>query len=290
MLFTAVSFAALLIFQGVSGSPLAKRLRKPSQTDVFQYALTLEHLENAFYTEALQKFDEKAFENAGFQPIVRKRFQQIADHEKTHVEFITAVLGKKATKPCTYNFPYTDVKSFTALSQMLEGVGVSAYAGAAQFIKDDALLTAAATVLSTEARHASWIASSVNGDTPWSGPLDTPLTLSQVFSLAAAFIESCPKSNPTLPVKQFPSLSISPAKPSPGDEITLSYDTSKGKNVQLAFFAGLSVVSVDIKDGKATLPKDLVGTVYAVVTTDGKKPTDDNIVAGPAILEFPDDS
>ncbi|KII91978.1 hypothetical protein PLICRDRAFT_172141, partial [Plicaturopsis crispa FD-325 SS-3] len=40
------------------------------------------------------------------------------------------------------------------------------------------------------------------------------------------------------------------------------------------------------KDGSVTIPTDLVGTVYAVVSTNNTQATDANIVAGPAILEF----
>lgn len=61
---------------------------------------------------------------------------QIADHEATHVKFLATALGDKATQPCTYKFPYNDPKSFAALSMVLEGVGVSAYLGAAMFITD----------------------------------------------------------------------------------------------------------------------------------------------------------
>ena len=79
--------------------------------------------------------------------------------------------------------PYTDPKSFAALSQTLEGVGTSAYAGAAQYIQDKSYLTVAAVILSTEARHASWVASAVNKHDGWSGPLDVSTAPFTRFSL-----------------------------------------------------------------------------------------------------------
>ncbi|PPQ82457.1 hypothetical protein CVT25_007254 [Psilocybe cyanescens] len=255
---------------------------------VLNFALTLEHLENAFYTGALAKFDQKAFLDAGLPTWARGRFSQVADHEKTHVQFLSTALGDKAVQPCTYNFPYTDPKSFAALSQILEGVGSSAYTGAAQLITNKDYLTVAASILSTEARHASWVASAVNKMGGWSSAFEVPLSLNQVFTLAANFIVSCPSTNPVLPVHAFPALTIQSS--APGQSVSVSAPKATSQPTYVAFFTGLDKIFVKIVDGKVTIPQDLSGQVYAVATNNATVATDDTIVAGPAILMFPRDS
>lgn len=69
--------------------------------------------------------------------------------ESTHVSTLESVLkagGATPTQVCQYDFPYTDVTSFLGLSSILEGVGVSAYLGAASLITSPTYLTAAGTV------------------------------------------------------------------------------------------------------------------------------------------------
>ncbi|KAJ6581852.1 ferritin-like domain-containing protein, partial [Mycena capillaripes] len=265
-----------------------------TDTTVLNFALTLEHLENAFYSGALKKFSEADFQSAGLSSWSRGRFVQVAQHEAAHVAFLSKALGDKATQPCNYSFPYTDLKSFAALSQAIEGVGVSAYTGAAQYITDKGYLTAAASVLSTEARHASWVASAVNKNAGWSGALDVPLDLNQVFTLAAAFITSCPSTNPALPVKAFPTLTVTTTSYSPGKTISLKYTpatpVADGTALYVAFYTGLSVEYAKLENGKVVIPKDLRGQVYAVVTTSDSAISDGNTVAGPAILLLEYDS
>lgn len=73
-----------------------------ADTQILNYALTLEYLEESFYAGALSKFDAAAFEADGFPPWVRERFEQIYSHEQAHVSFLSNALGTSATKPCNY--------------------------------------------------------------------------------------------------------------------------------------------------------------------------------------------
>ncbi|KDQ20804.1 hypothetical protein BOTBODRAFT_183530 [Botryobasidium botryosum FD-172 SS1] len=262
----------------------------PTDIQILNYALTLEHLENAFYSGALAKFDDAAFSKANLN---RALFEQIASHEAAHVKFLTTALGDQATKPCNYSFPYTDPTSFSALSAVLEGVGVSAYLGAAALIQNKDYLTAAGAILTTESRHAAWVSSSENNNLPWSGPFDTPLGLNDVYSLAAPFITSCPSTNPALPVKAFPALNVTGGAGSinPGSTISVTFanaTTAAGSGqLFLAFFSGLSTTFApyDASKNTVTVPAGLAGTVYAVATSvSNGTVTDDNTLAGPIIL------
>ena len=105
--------------------------------DVLNYALTLEHLEHAFYRDGLQEFSADDFEAAGYAGNVYEWFGIIRDHEMEHVDVITQVitdLGGEPVAEATYDFGYADLTGFIGVAQVLENTGVSAYQGAAQFL------------------------------------------------------------------------------------------------------------------------------------------------------------
>lgn len=117
----------------------------------------------------------------------------------------------------------TDVPSFIQVASILEGVGVSAFLGAAAEIAEAMTLTAAGSILTSEARHSSFVRSGL-GLEPFAQPFDIPLNYNQVFTLASPFIVSCPESNPALPVMAYPPVMLDPATEMPvvaGDTITL---------------------------------------------------------------------
>jgi hypothetical protein len=115
----------------------------PVDVDILNFALTLEHVENAFYTQGLSRFKQEDFVHAGFPDWTYGRLEQIAAHESAHDEFLGKILGDKATKPCSYKLfvilggsdfarrwltayassPYDDPKSFVTLSRALEVIG-----------------------------------------------------------------------------------------------------------------------------------------------------------------------
>ncbi|KAL8868839.1 MAG: hypothetical protein Q9174_004718, partial [Haloplaca sp. 1 TL-2023] len=225
--FSIAALAAVAAAVPAKNNLLALRQAAPEVTDadILNYALTLEHLEDTFYRQALEKFDEAAFTEAGFGE-TRARIQIVSKDEMTHVSFLTAALkaaGATPVKECTYDFPLDDVETFLATASVLEGVGVSAYLGAAADIMSKNYLTAAGSILTVESRHSAYIRDTID-QVPFPSPFDVPLTLNEVYTLAAPFIVECPSDNPPLPVKAFPTLTASPDNPAnitAGTEITL---------------------------------------------------------------------
>ncbi|KAG2356614.1 hypothetical protein BDR07DRAFT_1491709 [Suillus spraguei] len=259
----------------------------PTEIQILNFALTLEHLENAFYTQGLQKYTQQDFLNADLPAWARGRWNQIAQHESTHVSFLESVIGDQAVQPCTYSFPDTDPMSFVTTSFKLETVGVSAYSGAAQFLANSDYITSSGAILAVEARQSAWINSAVLNANPWNTAFDTPLSLNHVWTIASGVVVSCPSSNMPLPVKAFPALTF-PADAQPGQTVQVSFNaTTTSEPLYVAFIAGLGATYVPLSPQMTVeIPSTLQGVVFPVITSSNTAVTDNVTIAGPTFLSF----
>ena len=157
---------------------------------IANYALTLEHLEHAFYRDGLDRFDEAAFAADDRPGDLRANLEAIRDHERAHVAFLTETIAAAGGEPvaeAAYDFGYDDLAGFLDVAMALENVGVSAYAGAAPSIADAGILAAALGVHSVEARHAAYL-NAQNGESPFPDAVDAARTRDEVLKLAGPFV------------------------------------------------------------------------------------------------------
>ena len=229
---TALQLGALATVPVLLGGCAARLVSggMPQQVvDVLNFALTLEYLEDEFYTTALAT---RGLVPARYRPI----FEQISKHESAHVDLLATVLGFDAVAKPKFDFTaggtfpdvFSNFQTFAALSQAFEDTGVRAYKGqAVNLMGADFILTTALKIHSVEARHASevrrlrgqkgWITGSSRGNLPaaaqpvYNGEnqlsqagiipsgvshasvteaFDEPLSKSQVLAIAGLFIAS----------------------------------------------------------------------------------------------------
>lgn len=161
--------------------------------DVLNYALTLEHIEAAFYRDGLATIGREGITEWGFQDSVFDNLVLIGEHEAEHVVVLSQVitdLGGEPVEEAVYDFGYDDAVGFLQVALALEDTGVAAYQGAAQYLIDnDELLTAALTIHGVEARHASYIAL-LNSAVPFPDAYNPTLTPEEVLDIATPFIVS----------------------------------------------------------------------------------------------------
>jgi rubrerythrin len=188
----AAGAAIAFSIAGVPGiGPLARAQELKTDLDVLNYALTLEHLEYAFYRDGVGRF---SFGNDTRGQSIDTNFAAIRDHEGAHVETLVQVitdLGGTPVEEATYDFgdAYASPEGFLMTAMALENTGVSAYDGAAQFLTNPDLLTAAGSIVAVEARHASYL-NLLNGEIPFPAAFETPKSPEEILAIAGPFIVS----------------------------------------------------------------------------------------------------
>ena len=173
-----------VLLGGFPSFAMAAKPSKKQDVAILNYALTLEYLENEFYKEALSK--------AGLSGAALSAFKIVQSHENTHVKTLKKALGKAAIKKPSFDFANTTANATNALKTavVLEDTGVKAYSGQALRIKQAAVVAAAVSIVTVEARHASYLRG-LNSQTFAPSAFDTTLTMKQVTSKkrAGAFIK-----------------------------------------------------------------------------------------------------
>jgi hypothetical protein len=178
----------------------------PSVLDILNFALNLEYFEASFYSyivtgSGLSAADMGAgagtatggakvtFTNSYVQNIA----MNLMTEEVQHVELLRATIqGAFGVTPVSMpnlnlaalGAPTSDA-TFVALARTIEGVGVSAYAGGAQYLTTSLpALNYAAQILDVEAQHAGALRLAtirLGTTSPAADSLDMPPTMAQIF-------------------------------------------------------------------------------------------------------------
>ena len=151
----------------------------PRDRSVLTYALSLEYLQDAFYTEA-----ERLGALSGQ---VARAARSLGQTERAHVTAFRELLGSDAPPRPGFDFHGTteDELAFLHTAVALEDLCVGAYAGQATRIRSPEILQAAVGIHSVEARHAAWLRRLLE-IRPAEGSLDPARTRRSVVGTIAA--------------------------------------------------------------------------------------------------------
>ena len=155
--------------------------------EVLNFALTLEYLEAAFYTQGLKQV-------GGLAGDAKSLATEIRDNENEHVTALTQTVEDLGGKPVQapkvdFGDAFANQKAFLKLAQTFEDTGVSAYNGAAPMIESAEVLGAAGSIVQVEARHAAAIRS-LNGQPIADSGFDKPLEMQAVLDAVQPFVKS----------------------------------------------------------------------------------------------------
>jgi rubrerythrin len=176
----------------VAGLTLPPRAGATSKNDVdiLNYALTLEYLQAAFYTET-----ERANAVRGK---AKEAARLVGAVERAHVKAFRTALGSAAVKRPTFDFRgVTEAQTpFLKTAVAFEDLAVAAYKGQAPLIQSKSILGVAVSIHSIEARHAAWMRY-LFGILPAQRAFDLPAPRAKVLRTVQStrFITSTPKTS-----------------------------------------------------------------------------------------------
>lgn len=244
--------------------------------------MTLEHLESTFYSQGFAKFPDSDFAALGLTTDQITALKTVGGTEATHVTQLMAAISAAGAQPvqaCQYNFGFTTAQAMVSTARVLEAVGISAYLGAAPLVMAKPVLTAAAEIVTIEARHQTFIRTA-SGAAPVPNAFDSPLGVRAVFTLAAPFITSCPTGS-NLNIQSFPSIALAGGGVgiSAGQSLVLA-DPSQPAGAGFCAFVDVGQTQyAALTGGSCTVPQNMTGDVYMMVTK-SQSTADTEILAG----------
>ena len=159
-----------------------------NDASVLNYALSLEYLQAAFYTESERS---KALKGRSLEAAA-----QVGAVERAHVEAFHGLLGSKAIKRPRFDFQGVteDPEAFLKTAVAFEDLAVEAYKGQAPRIESGQVLAAALGIHTVEARHAAWMRY-LNGIVPAAAAFDDPRPKGEIDRVvrATGFVSAPPK-------------------------------------------------------------------------------------------------
>jgi ferritin-like protein len=150
----AVVFGAATLAGGVwSSYDTDEAAPAPSEAldhKIFNFALLLEYMQAAFYTEAVDR--------GALRGEAREFAETVGEHERAHVAYLRDFLGGGARARPQFRFrgATSSMPAFLKTALELENIGVAAYNGQAANLTKPALVSAM-EIVSVEGRHAAWI-------------------------------------------------------------------------------------------------------------------------------------
>jgi hypothetical protein len=168
--------------------PAARAALSRGDVAILNYALTLEYLQDAFYTEAERK-------GAVEGPAARLT-RVVGAVERAHVKALRDVLGHRAVSRPFFDFRGVTERpqSFIRTAVAFEDLGTAAYKGQADKIESPTVLAAAVGIHSVEARHAAWIRY-IAGSRPASEAFDEGISKAKTLDLVrdTGFVRHAPR-------------------------------------------------------------------------------------------------
>jgi rubrerythrin len=162
----------------LAARPAVASASDPSAHDtaILNFALALEYLQAAFYTEAEQI--------GALHGALAHQAHVVGMHERSHVKAFKGLLGSAAIKEPTFNFHGVtgDPGAFRSTAVAFEDLAVAAYKQQAPLIQSSSVLAGAIAIHSVEARHAAWIRR-LAGFLPAAKPFDDPLPDDKVVDI-----------------------------------------------------------------------------------------------------------